>query len=176
MQAPKRKQYYSGKTFVFYRALLVVVLLMVGVLALGTIYAFARPPGSAPLFRIGNAENAGITNAVDPGHQTNFPMSENIGIFSGIGRLRIPLADSSILIISITFPYHLDDRAFGEELTTRTGDFRTIATEYFSSLSIESLANLSEEAARAEILRLYNASLRLGRIETLFFNDLMIIE
>ena len=144
---------------------------MVGVLALGTIYAFTRPASAPPLFRIGNVSTH---DAVQ--QRSTFQGNENIGIFSGIGRLRIPLADSSTLILSIAFPYPTNDRAFVEELSARTGDFRAIATNYFASLPAESLARLNEDTARAEILRQYNTSLRLGRIETLYFNDLIIIE
>ena len=145
---------------------------MIGVLALGTIYAFTRPPNSAPLFRIGSAYTPDTTVQ----QRSNFQGNESIGIFSGIGRLRIPLADSSTLILSIAFPYPLNDRPFAEELAARTGDFRTIATNYFASLPAESLATLNEDIARTEILRQYNTSLRLGRIETLYFHDLIIIE
>ena len=167
---PKSRS-YSEKPFFLYRLLFLLILFMIGVLALGTIYAFTRPPNSAPLFRIGNTYTP---NAVQ--QRSNFQGNESIGIFSGIGRLRIPLADSSTLILSIAFPYPLHDRAFVEELAARTGDFRTIATNYFASLPAASLATLNEETARAEILRQYNTSLRLGRIETLYFHDLIIIE
>ena len=164
---------YSEKPFLLYRLLFLIILFMVGILALGTIYAFTRPPNSAPLFRIGSAYNP---DTVSVQQRSNFQGNESIGIFSGIGRLRIPLADSSTLILSIAFPYPLNDRAFAEELAARTGYFRTIATNYFASLPAESLATLNEDIARTELLRQYNTSLRLGRIETLHFHDLIIIE
>jgi flagellar basal body-associated protein FliL len=98
--------------------------------------------------------------------------------------LRIPVAGASssgggtgasTLILSIAFPYPPRDQAFSEELASRITDFRAIAGDYFSSLSAESLAGLNEETAKAELLRRYNGVLRLGKIETLYFNDFLIV-
>jgi flagellar basal body-associated protein FliL len=48
--------------------------------------------------------------------------------------------------------------------------------EYFGSLDGGSLERIDEEAAKAEILRRCNALLRLGKIEALYFYDLMLID
>jgi len=145
----------------------ILILILIGVLIAGTIYALARPKGAGPVFRIGNSP----VSAVEQG-----PVNDGVSIFAGIGRLRIPLANSSILILSIAFPYPSNDRVFAEELAVKIGEFRAIASEYFSSLPSEKLHNLDEEAAKTEILRRYNTNLRLGKIQALYFNDLMIIE
>jgi len=103
--------------------------------------------------------------------------TDDTRVFAGIGRLRIPLSNSSsTMILSIAFPYSAADVTFTEELAGKIGDFRTIASGYFSSLPQESLINIDEEAAKTEILRRYNAILRLGRIQALYFSDLMIID
>jgi len=81
-----------------------------------------------------------------------------------------------VIIISISFPYKADDRPFTEELASNLGKFRSIATNYFANLPRDSLSRLDEEQAKAEILRQYNALLRLGRIETLYFGDLMVMD
>jgi flagellar basal body-associated protein FliL len=101
---------------------------------------------------------------------------DDIRIFSGLGRLRIALADSSIMILSISFPYLANDIAFTEELAVKVNDFKIIASEYFMSLGAQALIRLDEEAAKKEILRRFNDNLRLGRIEVLYFHDLMIID
>ena len=159
-----------GPVIVF-RIMLLLALLLAGILITGTIYAFARSPDSGPILEIGSPAS-GTGNV----SRNNTEMSGSVNIFAGIRRLRIPLAGSSTLILSIAFPYPPDDLAFTEELAAKTGSFRAIASEYFSSLPAEKLVNLDEEAAKTEILRRYNAGLRLGRIQTLYFNDLMIIE
>jgi flagellar basal body-associated protein FliL len=102
--------------------------------------------------------------------------SDATSIFSGIGRLRIPLAvqPAATLVLSISFPYPAEDRPFAEELASHVGEFRSIATDYFSSLTGEKAVNPDEETAKTEILKRYNAVLRLGKIEALYFGDFMI--
>ena len=158
----------SRGTLIVYRVVVALILLLALVLIIGSLYAAFRPKDSGPLFRIGGGEQGGGEAA--PVRETN--------VFSGIGRLRIPLAGepSATVIIAISFPYPADDRAFAEELASRIGDFRSIATEYFSVLSPEKTAALNEEAAKAEILGRYNALLRLGKIETLYFGDFMVVD
>jgi hydroxypyruvate isomerase len=95
---------------------------------------------------------------------------------AGLGRLRIPLANSSILILSIAFPYAAGDAAFSEELAVRINDLRAIAGDYFSSLPAGSLHQIDEEAAKQEILRRFNANLRLGQITVIYFSDMMVID
>jgi flagellar basal body-associated protein FliL len=147
--------------------MVLLLIALAGLLIAGTIYAFARSPGAGPLFRLGKA--GGTVSGTEAA-------GDGVHIFAGIGRLRIPLANSSTLILSIAFPYPPDDQSFTEELAAKIGEFRSIASEYFSSLPAEKLVNLDEGAAKAEILRRYNTSLRLGRIEALYFSDLVILE
>ena len=167
----KRKDTAPSKGFlIFYRIVIAVFLALIVLLAAGSLYAIIRPPGSGPLFRLGG-------HGAQGGVQSSRTDSA-VAVFSGIGRLRIPVAGQppATVILSISFPYPIDDGPFTEELASRIGEFRSIATGYFSSLSIEQITRLDEEAAKAEILKRYNALLRLGRIETLFFSDLMVIE
>jgi flagellar basal body-associated protein FliL len=150
-----------------YRVIVVLILALVVALAAGSLYALIRPAGARPLFRIGSEKKA-----------AQAPSANAVNIFSGIGRLRIPMSgnSASTVILSISFPYSAEDRAFAEELASRVGDFRSIASLYFASLPPEKISRLNEEAAKAEILKQYNALLRLGKIETLYFGDFMIID
>jgi flagellar basal body-associated protein FliL len=152
---------------IVYRLIVVLILALVVALAAGSLYALIRPADAKPLFRIGREK-----------HAAPAPQPSTVNVFSGIGRLRIPMSGNpaSTIILSISFPYSADDRAFAEELASRVGDFRSIASLYFASLPPENITSLNEEAAKAEILSRYNALLRLGKIETLYFGDLMIIE
>jgi len=155
---------------IIYRVLLVLLLVLAAILIAGTLYGSIRPPASGPLFRIGGGNRNGQNHG-----------DETVNIFSDIGRLRIPLTDTAgnqaaTVILSISFPYPGEDPLFSEELASRTGEFRSIAVEYFASLPPEQVVKLNEETAKAELLQRYNALLRLGRIETLYFGDLMIIE
>ena len=147
-------------------ALICIIGIMVALLITGTIYAFARSSDSNPLVTLGR----------DAEEEPSFILPDDIRVFAGIGRLRIPLVNSSTMILSIAFPYSANDIAFTEELAGKINDFRDIAINYFSSLPAGKLINLDEETAKNEILGLYNAGLRLGRIEALYFSDMMIIE
>jgi flagellar basal body-associated protein FliL len=164
----------SRAVLIVYRVLIVILIALAALLVAGSLYALFSPSSSEPLFRIGGRQ-AGVT-------RTGMPAGGEIAMFSGIGMLRIPAAGSPVagspaatVVVSINFPYPAGDRPFAEELASHIGDFRSIATGYFSSLSAENITRLDEEAAKAEILRRYNALLRLGKIETLYFSDLMVL-
>lgn len=152
-------------THIIIRSLVLILIAMVVFITIGTIFALARSHDTKPILHFGKSEEI----------QETTDINDDTGIFSGIGRLRIPLVNSSTLILSIAFPYSLHDSAFMEELAVRISDFRSIAIEYFSSLSADNIVNLDESAAKAEILKRYNNKLRLGKIETLYFIDLLII-
>lgn len=97
--------------------------------------------------------------------------------FTGIGRIRVPTKDPQpgMVILFVSFVYYPNDKTFSEELALRVGDFRDIIENYIGSFSITELHALSEEDIKAELLRRFNALLRLGQIHTLFFSDFMII-
>lgn len=161
----------GGALLAGYRIALALALALAFLLAAGTVFAFLRGRDEKPLFTLGRGAVSGPA-AGEPGGAARGGM----GVFTGIRRLRIPTAGSGTVILSIAFPYPLEDRAFSEELAVRAADFRRVAAEYFGSLDSGALENLDGEAAKAEILRRCNALLRLGKIETLYFYDLMLIE
>ena len=137
-----------------------MVFLIIIILIIGTIYAFSRSSTGS------QQETAASGTAYN----------DDIRIYSGIGRLRIPLSNSSTMIISIAFPYSASDIAFSEELAVKIGEFRFMAIEYFTSLSPDEIVNFNEDAAKQEILKLYNSNLRLGRIQAVYFGELIIID
>jgi hypothetical protein len=126
---------------------------------------------------------AAVTAAADSGEATR--------MFTGIGRLRIPLAPNTAAsngaasngtvtaggataVVTIVFPYNPLDRAFSGELASRLRDFRAEARNCFAALPPSQLAN--EAAIKAELLRRYNSLLRLGSISAIYFSEYMIIE
>ena len=164
---------------ILYRALLVLVLALGLFILGGTLYAVFRGPGGG-----GRAASGGRAGQ-------GGPEAAGEAVFTGIGRLRIPLAvpgdggdragqfseeGRAVLVISISFPYSPRDRAFSEELASKVEDFRRIAREYFSARSAEELRFLEEEKMKAGLLAAYNSALRLGKIGTLYFNDLLFFE
>ena len=165
---------------ILYRCVIALISVLVAVLIAGSVYAVVRPSDSAPLFRVGTADGVERGRQEPPNSSRPAVDAANgaVGVFSGIGRLRIPAAGQppATVILSISFPYPLSDRAFTEELASRIGEFRSIATGYFAALSTEKIKDLDEDAVKAEILERYNALLRLGKIETLYFSDLLIVD
>jgi len=149
------------------RTVYIVLLITAGVLAvvllIGTVVGVAGRPDT-PLL----GGNEAQTQAAS--------VHNDIRVFSGIGRLRIPLVNSSVLILSIAFPYLASDIAFTEELAGKIAEFKTIATDYFAALPESQIIQINEDAAKADILNRYNSILRLGRISALYFNDMMILD
>ena len=141
-----------------YKGLLLLLILLVLGLIGGTIYGvfFKRAP-----------QNSGPVDIFYEGGQT----------FTGIGQIRVSTADPQpgIVIIFVSFSYYPEDIAFSEELALRVGDFRNIIVNYIGSLSVDELQTMNEEHIKAELLRRFNAVLRLGQIDVLFFSDFLIV-
>jgi len=165
------------KLIIIYRIIVAILLFLVVLLIAGSLYGLIRSKDSGPLFRIGGVRRGGGTSesaAVKDGTGAN-------SVFSGIGTLRIQNtgtapSNPAVVVLSISFPYKSDDRPFTEELASHIGEFRAIATNYFANLPREKLIKPDEDQAKADILKQYNALLRLGRIETLYFGDFMVVE
>ena len=157
----------TSKTRALYTAsnvLLCVAGVMAVILIIGTIVGLTR-----------RSEMATESPLIAAGERSQV-QEDDIRVFSGLGQQRIPLAGNSVLILSIAFPYQASDIAFTEELAGKIAEFRKIAADYFSSLPFEQTVNINEEAAKTEILKRYNESLRLGFLPALYFSDMMILD
>lgn len=159
----------SGILGIFYRILLILGLALVLFLAGGTIYGLIFR-NSHPVYTV----PVPAAPAISQGQ--NIPVRD--GIFTGIGRLRVVTADKPpvTIVISIAFPYTPEDRPFTEELASKVPDFRKAVSEYFGAHTAADLQELDEGTIKAELLHRYNRLLHLGSIETLYFNDFMLIE
>lgn len=147
-----------------YRSLIICLILVGLVFIGGTIYGVffnAKPP---------DTKTADVSLGTGQG-QT----------FTGIGRMRVAAkasaadAQPGMVIVYVSFFYYPEDKAFSEELALRVKDFREIISEYIGFFSAAELHKKGEEDIKAELLRRFNAILRLGKIETLFFSDFMIV-
>ncbi|MDR0628168.1 MAG: flagellar basal body-associated FliL family protein [Treponema sp.] len=158
---------------ILYRFLWVLALLLILVLAGVTVYALVlRNPGDRPLFTLPEQRFPFLSRKEAPENRARD------GMFTGIGRFRVVTADTPpmTIVISIVFPYQPEDRAFAEELDSKTQDFRNITAAYFSAHTATELREANETLIKAEMVRRYNDILHLGRIEVLYFHDFMIIE
>ena len=161
-----------------YRVLLVLLILLVLGLLAGTAYGLLGKPrqaeetgntGSARVIEVAQgAQAADDSDAAAPGP----------AFFTGVGRIRAATADPepATVIVSIAFPYDRSDLAFSEELAARTKDLRDLTADLFSHLVADELQAGSEEKLKAELLRRYNAILRLGKISVIYFNDYLLVQ
>ena len=156
----------ASPALTIYRILLGLIVILSLVFLGGTAFWFFNHRGNEAIVILGT-QRVPETNGIPEEH-----------IFTGIGRLRLSTAEpqSAMVILTINFPYSSGDRAFAEELATRIRDFRTITRDYFQSISGQELMNKSEEQIKTELLQAFNSILRLGRIQSLFFNDFLILE
>jgi flagellar basal body-associated protein FliL len=145
-------------SLILFRILLGIAAALALVLIAGTIYGFVKrgkTPAPPPAAAAGADEN----------------------IFSSLGTLRIPTADSEpeTVIISIAFPYNKNDRPFFEELASRTAWFKSTVFDYVSSFTAEEIAGMDAGAINQELLKRFNAGLRLGQIRELYITDFMVL-
>jgi hypothetical protein len=163
-----------------------LILLILG----GTFYAVFRDSGE-PYSGGPVPEDSGPAGPSDvflPGDVSLPGAYPRSAVFTGLGRLRIPAGSGSppasgvetasraVVVLSVVFPYPPEDRPFTEELAGKISLFRRIIQDYFGALSRDELNPLDEQKAKEELLRRFNGELRLGKIESLLFNDLMILE
>jgi len=149
---------------IIYLALLFIAGALILLLLIGTIIGLIRSRNAEPVFVIRGSS------------PTESVRDDDIRVYSGLERLRIPMSNSSTLLLSVAFPYSANDVPFTEELAAKINDFKAIITEYFSSLPPENANQIDENAAKQEIMRRFNTSLRLGHINALYFSDMSIIE
>ena len=148
---------------IIYRCLLIFLLLIVAILICGTVYGLffrGTPSRQAP-------QPVSAQGAVQSAAQT----------FTGIGRVRVPTAgpQPGMAVIFVSFVYNPDDKVFTEELVLKIKDFRDIIAGYIGSFTLEDLLVYEEEELKRELLRRFNAVLRLGKIEVLYFSEFMVI-
>ncbi|MDR1095239.1 MAG: hypothetical protein LBL31_02485 [Spirochaetaceae bacterium] len=101
--------------------------------------------------------------------------------FTGIRRQRTVLKGERgeagpTVIVWVVFPYNAADRAFTEELARNIGFFRETVNGYFAAMKASDPSLRDEAAMKAELLARFNARLRLGKIEELFFSEFLIID
>ncbi len=158
-----------------YRILIVTVLLLVAVIAAGTVLALARRAPVAGADAARTAEGQGGPGGLEARRTGT---DRNSAYFTGVGRIRAATTDArpATVIVSIAFPYDKTDVPFSEELAAKTREFRQVAAELFSSYSGDRLRKTSEAELKTELLRRYNALLRLGKIEAVYFNDYLIVD
>jgi flagellar basal body-associated protein FliL len=155
------------------RFLLLILITLLAVIVLGTFWALVVKPAGLP-------QNDGTVFET-----RQKPLEPRI--FTGIGRLRASLAPparrnrttgdgEATVVIAVGFPYNDSDRAFLEELSFNVTKFRTATIDYFNAIPADSPLLYDEASLKKDMLTHYNKLLRLGKIETLYFSEYIIID
>ena len=165
----------------FLSLILAIILgFIVLIIASGTIWAFSKgkisfgsvhKPSTRSLFT--NEQNRPAPADIiarDPDGKT--------AVFGDIGLLRAATADKKAVtvIISPFMPYDSADLAFQEELVQKTRSMRAFVLDWFRSRTIGEIGKLGESGVKGALLEGINKLLVLGKIETVYFSEYMVIE
>ena len=148
------------------RVLLCLLVLMLIFIGSMSVWALVFRPAGA-----GGAQNlaeAGVENG-------------DRQVFSGIGTVRAEIlagveGGSKTLVVAPVFYYDEKDRAFSEELNSYTHAFREATSSYINSIDEDSPELFDEMLLKNALLERYNANLKLGRINELYFTEYILID
>lgn len=145
------------------RALRMFILLLAGILVLGTAYALIT-------------DTRGRAAESSRGPRTDLPRAGE-AVYTRLGTIRASTRDEppAVVAVSIAFPYPAGDRAFKEELDDKASRLRESCAAFFSEKSAESLHPAFEGALKSELRDRLNAQLSLGRIRELWFGDFAVV-
>lgn len=124
-----------------------------------------------------------------------FPQMQNIGsassserAYTGVGAVRSITArqtaeveggegDEGVpVIVTAWFSYPKDDRAFFEELATKSTTIKKTIETYFAEHTKSELTLMGEEAIKKELQDRINSLLTLGQIGTLYFSEYIFLD
>lgn len=164
----------TGRGSALERALVVIAALIVLGIAGCTVWAFVTGrarPGS-------RAAAPSRSGATIPGAAKGTPAEKGRAMFADIGVLRARTSDEkpASVVVYPVLPYRSDDIAFREELVQKTRMARTVVLDWFASRSAGDLRKLGETTVKAELLQALNSCFVLGRVESLYFEEYLILD
>ena len=113
------------------------------------------------------------------------PLPQSVGAtktaFNHIGQIRAFTKESegcpkSVLVLTPWFEYDGNDKAFFEELDRRHISIKNLITKFFSAHTKAELVKLGEENIKKELKAQINATLVLGKISGIYFNDYLFLD
>lgn len=138
------------------------------IIVFGTLFALAshHRPGS------------GLRHA-DPAPESVTGTANNA--FTSIGQLRTSSAldeknHKVVIVITPWLAYEGNDKAFYEELDSKIRAIRSIITSYFPRFTEKQLYARSEEVIKSELLSAINATLVLGKVSAIYFNEYQFLQ
>ncbi len=100
------------------------------------------------------------------------------GMFTDLGALRAPTADTdpAVVVVTPVFAYDPADIAFREELTAKKSLIRSTITVWFRRQTKADLAKLGETGVKAAVLGAINGILETGTVTRLFFTEYSVLD
>ena len=157
--------------------LLIIAALIVLVIVAGTLWAFA---GRHVNIRARQGLSLFSSSVKDPA-AADVPGEDASGstaVYTGLGTLRAPTKDDRpiTVVLTVYFPYPARDSAFEEELTGKNRAIRRVILEWFASRTLEEITSAGEKQVKDRLLEEINRLFVLGRIDTLYFGDYLVLE
>lgn len=159
------------------RALAAIAILVAAVIVAVSAWAFASGnahPGRRDVPLPSGAESG--TVGLKPGDRA--PPMDGRAMFSDIGALRARTADRepATIVVEPAFPYDAADIAFREELVQKSRMMRAVILEWFASRSLSDIRELGEESVKAALIGELNGCLVLGKLDSVYFEEYMILD
>ena len=143
--------------------------------------------GAVIVIIIGVSAVALCTKNARPGeglrHEDPLPSSVRSSktAFNHIGQIRSftkegENSQKSVIVLTPWFEYDGNDKAFYEELDRKHLSIKSIFTNYFSKHTKSELISLGEEKIKGELKAQINATLVLGKISEIYFNDYLFLD
>lgn len=142
------------------RVLAAVAILLVLVLAAGSLWGLATGSRAKKLARAGEDLPAGAR------------------VFTGLGTIRASTGDKppAVIVASPSFPYPASDRAFAEELESKKEAMRQAVKNWLSTKTAAELSPSFEAATKAGIRDAINGVLALGDVDTIWLSDFSVVQ
>lgn len=168
------------------RVLAVIAALMLAVIVAVTAWAFATGhAGKGARQRAGHEGDSSsrtlfADKKADPSPEAIAAQDPagKTAVFSDIGLLRARTANKEpvTVVVSPYFPYPTDDVAFREEIVSKTRAIRTALLDWFAAQKIDQIDALGEAGVKRALIERINSCFTLGKIDTVYFGEYLVIE
>ncbi len=159
----KKYKTKSKKKITLQKILSYIVLVLVVIIALGTIIGLT-----------GNKqENKELTQKKDPA-----AIRGDKGMYSDLGRLRALSGDTPPcpIVIFPVLEYNSKDKDFEEELVQKKEEIRQIILAFFLNYKSYELYSMSEVEIKKALINGINSILSLSKIEKIYFKEFDVLE
>ena len=101
---------------------------------------------------------------------------DSMDVYEKLGKIRTASKDGIPLVLSVYFPYDVNDREFYEELSVKNESIKACISGYFFNYSYDELKNKGENRIKSEVLNNINEKLVLSKISELYFVDFVFFD